>query len=222
MGKVGISFAIGGSIAAVIMVIGMITLVAGTATPTASSFNIHAYYTVTVTDPDGNIKAISHGENAPTHLLKDCLFEGFFTGVFAKFQCVITTTEIAVGDGGENITGDLDARTDLFHRYSNSGNGTAVQSLPTSSADGETTITFSNVADPITLLESDLTVGTTGNSADNGVCTDLGGSVGVDCFMDEVALYATAGNMLSRADIDPSVEVSVGDQVDVTILITLT
>ena len=108
MGKVGISFAIGGSIAAVIMVIGMITLVADTST-TGTSLNLHGYYTVTVMDSEGNIKSISHGENEPTHLLKDCLFDGFFsttegTGTTAKIAvsaCNIATTTIAIGDGGE-------------------------------------------------------------------------------------------------------------------------
>jgi len=226
MGKVGISFAIGGSIAAVIMVIGMITLVADTATPSVSSINIHGYYTLTVTDSEGNIKSVSHGENAPTHLLKDCLFDGYFaatgaTTPVAASACSVASTTIAIGDGGE-VAG-TDASTNLEHRYSNSGSTAGVQSAATTSVTTETTITFDNSAAPISIVQADLDdTSAFGNQADNGQCTDEQGGSGVDCWIDEVAIFDNAGNMLSRADIDPSVLVSIGDQVDVSITITLT
>lgn len=218
MGKVGISFAIGGSIVAVIMVIGMITLVADTATPTTSSMNLHGFYTITITDSEGNIKAIVQTDNEPTHLLKDCMIDSFFGSNVATQSCSITSLELAVGDGGEVAPTDDD--TDLGNRYDVSGNGTALLAASTTSTATEATVTYDNTLSVITITQQDLDDSTTGNGTDTAACVDESGGSGVDCFLDETGLYNAAGALLSHATFG-QVEVSVGDQVDITLVITL-
>jgi len=222
MGKMGVSFAIGGSIAAVIMVIGMITLAADTATPTTSTLGLHGHYSITITDSEGNLKAYLQTDNEPTHLLKDCLFDGYFGTTVAQATCSITTAEIAVGDAGE--IAPIDTDTDLGNRYTNSGNGTAVigtgGDVPTSSSSTETTVTYENTASVITISQTDLDASPTGSNAD-GTCIQVSGGSGVDCFLDEVGLFDAAGLLLSHATFTKT-EVSVGDQVDVKLKITLT
>jgi len=222
MGKVGISFAIGGSIAAVIMVIGMVTIVADTATPATTSLGIQGHYFIKIMDSDGNIKAYIQTQNEPTHLLKDCIQDSFWGTSVAATNCGITSMELAVGDGGE--TAPTDADTDLGNRYDVSGNGTALigtgADAPTGSAAGQTTVTWQNSADPITITQQDLDDSTTGNAGDDGACIQISGGSGVDCLLDETGLYNSSGALLSHATFG-QVEVSVGDQVDIELLITL-
>jgi len=219
MGKVGISFAIGGSIAAVVMVIGMITLVAGTATTatTASEMGLYGHYTLKVMDPDGNIKAYIQTHNAPTHLLKDCLFDGYFITTVAAFACSISSATLQVGDAGE--TAPTDGDTVLGNPYTNSGSGVAAQTASTSSVASETTVTYDNTASVITISQTDLDSSTTGSAADTA-CADISGGSGVDCFLDETGLFDANGRLLSHATFGQT-EVSVGDQVDITLIITL-
>ena len=225
MGKVGISFAIGGSIAAVIMVIGMITIVADTATPATSTLGLQGIYTIKIMDPDGNIKAYIQTTNAPTHHFKNCLIDGFFgTTLSGANTCVITTATIEIGDAGDQ--GPDDSRTGLFQPYTNSGSGTALGNGGVASATGggdpEASITFTNAADPITIQQADLDATTpfnTGGSADTA-CIDEGTDTFVDCFLDEVGLFDADGDMVSHATFTKT-QVSVGDQVDVSLLITL-
>ena len=218
MGKVGPLFAIGGSIAAVIMVIGMITLVADTATPATSTMGLHGHYTVTITDSEGNLKAIIQTDNAPTHLFKDCLFEAYFGSAHTAGTCSIATATIQVGDRGELAPSDAD--TVLGNPYTASGTGVAVQFNPTSSASTETRLTYNNTASVITISQTDLdnsNFGSIGNTA----CIQVSGGSGVDCFIDEVGLFDADSDLISHAAFAQT-EVSVGDQVDVALTITLT
>jgi len=222
MGKVGISFALGGSIAAVVMVIGMITLVAGTATTatTTSAMDLYGHYTLKVMDPDGNIKAYIQTNNAPTHIFKDCLFEAYFTTMpsITAATCSIATATLQIGDGGE--TAPLDSDTVLASPYTNSGSGTALVTGQTSSVASDTTVTWDNTASVITISQTDLDASTTG-SVGNTACVDTGADGNVDCFLDETGLFDTDGDLISHAAFAQT-EVSVGDQVDITLVITLT
>ena len=222
MGKAGISFAIGGSIATVVMVIGMITLVAGTATTatTTSAFGLTGHYTLQVMDPDGNIKAYIQTHNAPTHIFKDCLFEAYFTTMpsITAATCSIATATLQVGDAGDQLApSDADAGLQFF--YTASGAGTALATAGTSSTTSETTVTWDNKASVITISQTDLDDSMFG-SAGNAACTNTSGGGGVDCFLDETGLFDADNDLISRATFAQT-EVSVGDQVDITLVITL-
>jgi len=221
MGKVGISFAIGGSIAAVLMVIGMITLVADTATPTASTLNLQGHYSIKIMDPDGNIKAYIQTTNAPTHHFKNCLLDGFFGTSLAAGTCAIGSATMQIGDSGDQ--GVDDTSTALNHPYTNSGSGAATRTAQQlSDGANEASVTFDNSGDPITIIQADLDdtgPPDTGGSADTA-CIDEGTDGNVDCFLDEVGLFDGDGDLLSHATFGKT-EVSVGDQVDVSLLIEL-
>lgn len=223
MGKVGISFAIGGSIATVVMVIGMITLVAGTATTatTTSAFGITGHYTLKVMDSDGNMKAYIQTHNAPTHIFKDCLFEAYFTTMpsITAATCDISTATLQVGDAGDQLA-PSDSDTVLQNFYDVSGAGTALVTSESSSATTETTVTWDNTGNVITISQTDLNDSAFGSSTD-GVCIDESASDGnKDCFLDETGLFDADGDLISRATFAKT-EVSVGDQVDITLVITL-
>ena len=222
MGKTGISFAIGGSIATLVMVIGMITLVAGTATTatTTSAFGLTGHYTLEITDPDGNIKAYIQTHNAPTHIFKDCLFEAYFTTMpsITAATCVITTATLQVGDAGDQLA-PSDSDTILQFFYTASGAGAALATAGTSSSTTETTVTWDNKASVITISQTDLDNSSFGSGTE-GTCADISGGPGVDCFIDETGLFDADNDLISRATFTPT-EVSVGDQVDITLVITL-
>lgn len=230
MGKVGISFAIGGSIAAVIMVIGMITLVGGTATPTASTMDILGSYTIKVTDADGHVKAYIQTPNAPTHLLKDCLFDSYLLvgNTVAKASCTLGVPFLRVGDG-LNLAATADTSAGLVRPYTNSGDGNAAISgapnLPTSSFDSETTASYDNKANVIIISQTDLdaagALGGVGapNSVLDGVCEDEDADGFDECEIDEVGFFTQTGGLLSHATVAKTL-VGAGDQVDIVLTFT--
>ena len=223
MGMRQITFAIGGSVVALVMVIGMFSIAADSTTPTASTLGLYGHYAIVVSDPDGNIKAYVQSDNAPTHLLKDCLFDGYLLSQgeneVAAFDCDASSVELAVGDGGEG-THDDDS-VDLFNRYTSSGNGSASLQSGLSSVGGgdETTAIYSHDT-PITILQSDLDPSTTGSAGD-GTCQDLDADGAEECLIDETGLFDANGRLLSSTDFT-QVVVNNGDTVDITLTITLT
>lgn len=230
MGKMGISFAIGGSIIAITLVIGVITLVAGTASTTTSSMELLGHYTIRIMDSDGNIKAYIQADNAPTHLFKHCMFDAFMgstlnTAEGAGKTCGISTGNglFRVGDAGE--TAPTDADLALTNAYSDTG--AADRTGQTVSLGGtEATVTWDNVNDPIVIIQTDLDTAGTGNptgSIADGVCVDENTDTLIDCFLDEVGLFDDNDELISHAAFTPTINsrVSAGDLVDMTLTITL-
>jgi len=218
MGIGQITFAIGGSIVAFVMVIGMITIVADTTTPVASTMGIYGHYIIQISDSDGNIKAYVQTDNAPTVHFKDCLFDGFFgTTISGLNTCGITSggATMQVGDGGDVLAID-DTNTGLGNYYSASGTGVATRDGGSSAAGpGETNIVWDNTASPITIVQTDLT------GSNDLSCGDPDGDGAQECSLDEVGLFDDDGDMVSRAGFDDTL-VNNGDTVDITLTITLT
>ena len=229
MGIGRVTIALSGTLVALVMVIGMFTIVGDTTTPAVSTMSLYGHYTITVADSDGNIKAYIQADNAPTHLLKDCLFDGYFgqnpghTDVAVSeyvTACDLTDLDLAVGDGGNlgHAVGD----SDLQNRYTASGNGTATVTGQTSSTASDTTVTISHTA-AITILQTDLDNSSTGGETVNldGDCLDEDGDGAEECQIDETGLFDANGQLLSAVDFT-KVRVNNGDTVDIDLTITLT
>jgi len=232
MGKLGITLAIGGSIIAFTLVIGMFALVADTLTPTVSTMSLYGHYTVRIMDPDGNLKAYIQTDNAPTHLFKHCMFDTFMgstlnTEEAAGKSCGITSgiATFQIGDAGDGTSSDADLA--LLNPYADTGIADLTDQTVSLSAT-EATVTWDNVNDPITILQSDLETAGVGNptgSEFDGVCVDEDVPVDglVDCFLDEVGLFDDDGELISHATFAPTLlsKVSAGDLVDMTLTLIL-
>lgn len=228
MGKMGISFAIGGSIAAVIMVIGIFSLATDTiSTSTTASMSLVGHYDVTVYDSDGNVKAYIQTDNALTDELRNCLWDNYFLTTLAAGACVIGTPEIGVGDGLFPTVPNA-ASGGLVNEYTSSGRGTAVLQASTASAGANTpSVVWSNqVGDggtAITISQTDLSASTSGRQSATAdtACVDEGTDGLDDCEIDEVALFDGSGAMLSHATLAKTL-VSTGDTVGVRLTISIT
>ena len=230
MGKVGISIAIGGSIAAVIMVIGMFALYADiTSTSATAAVNVQGYYTIKIMDANGNIKSYIQTENAPTHQLKNCMFDSFM-GSSIGASCGVTSggpTFFRIGDAGDQ--GVSDASSNVNQVYADTGLATRTNAIAsaTGGGDPEAQVIWDNTGDVIVIVQADLETTGTGNpngSLTNGVCADVAPLDGlIDCYLDEVGWFDDGGVMLSHATFTPGAGtlVRAGDQVDMTLTITL-
>jgi len=229
MGKLGITLTVGGSIAAVIMVIGMFALYADiTSTSATAAVNVYGHYTIKIMDPNGNIKSYIQTENAPTHQLKNCMFDSFM-GSSIGASCGVTSggpTFFRIGDAGDQGVGD--DSTNVNQVYADTGLATRTNAIAsaTGGGDPEAQVIWDNTGDVITIVQADLETAAVGNpngSIADGVCVDENTDGLIDCFLDEVGWFDDGGVMLSHATFTPGAgtRVSAGDQVDMTLTITL-
>jgi len=231
MGRLGITLAIGGSIVAITLVIGMIALYADiTSTSATAAVNVYGHYTVKIMDPNGNIKSYIQTDNAVTHQLKNCMFDAFM-GSSLGTTCGVTAggsgpTFFRIGDNGDQGTGDDSANVN--NPYSDTGfaDRTGAVASATGGGDPEASVTWDNTGDVIVIIQTDLDTGGTGNAfggLTNGACVDVDADTLIDCHLDEVGWFDDAGTMLSHTFFAPSAgsKVSAGDQVDMTLTITL-
>ena len=216
MGIGQISITIGCTLVAVTMFIGIIGIIRDTTIPATSTLGIYGHYTIQISDSDGNIMSYIQTDNAPTHLFKDCLFDSYFgTTIAGAGTCAISSgaATLIVGDGGDTLAFD-DTNTVLGNYYSNSGAGTALITATNSSSTNETAVAWDNVADPITITQTDL------NGSADASCGDPDSDGATECSLDEVGLLDTDGDLISRASFSDTL-VNNGDTVDITLTITL-
>ena len=217
------------SIAAVIMVIGMFALYADiTSTSTTAAVNVYGHYTVKIMDPNGNIKSYIQTDNAVTHQLKNCMFDSFM-GSSLGAACGVTSggpTFFRIGDNGDQ--GTSEASANVNNPYSDTGlvSRTGATASITGGGDPEADVTWDNTGDVIVIIQTDLETATVGNAnggLTNGPCVDVDADTLIDCHLDEVGWFDDGGVMLSHATFTPGAgtKVSAGDQVDMTLTITL-
>lgn len=233
MGNLGITLAIGGTIVAMTLVIGMFALNTATTTAATSTMGILGHYTIKVMDSDGNMKAYVQTDNALTFLYRDCLLDSYLGSVLqTPPACTIGSPTIHIGDG---LNGDAPTSADggLVNDYgvapNTSGTGAALinAAANVNAATGvAAAVELNNVAAAITITQRDLDAspnGGPGADPTNGTCTDIDGSADtlVDCAIDEVGLFDGGGNLLSHAAISPKVLVRSGDTVDVALTLSI-
>ena len=230
MGRLGITLAIGGSIVAITLVIGMFTLYADTiSTSTTAAVNVQGHYTIKIMDPNGNIKSYLQSDNAVTHQLKNCMFDAFM-GSSIGTTCGVTTggpTFFRIGDNGDQ--GTSDASANVNNPYSDTGVVSRIGAVAsaTGGGDPEASVTWDNTGDVIVIIQTDLDTAGVGNAfggLTNAACVDVDADTLIDCHLDEVGWFDDAGTMLSHTFFAPTTgsKVSAGDQVDMTLTITLT
>jgi len=208
--------AIGGSITAVVMIMGIFSLLPTViAVSETTPYAMYGHATLRILDSDGNIKAYIQTDNAPLDLLKNCTIDhNFATTLAGAAGTCKVIVDMAIGDDAGGAPPFDDNALALTNEYTTTGKCTAVIGASTAAITAVTNdlakVTLRcNVANgnEFTIAANDV------NTSTAISCTLVVATGNDECDISEVGIFDATGAIYARSSFGPST-VTAGDKVE--------